>query len=58
MEGNRSLELVMTDEELSDLINEKHRLKWKLRQLTRNIQEIQNILDRIDKIDQQIDPRL
>jgi len=48
----------MTDEELSDLINEKHRLKWKLRQLTRNIQEIQNILDRIDKIDQQIDPRL
>jgi hypothetical protein len=56
MNCTKFLELaMMTDEELSNLINEKHSLKWKLRQLTRDIQEIQDILDRIDEIDQRID---
>ncbi|NJO68555.1 MAG: hypothetical protein HC830_04095 [Bacteroidetes bacterium] len=44
----------MTDEELSALINERQRLKWELRQLTKNVESIQNILNRIDDIDRQI----
>jgi hypothetical protein len=44
----------MTNSELAKLVSEKHRLKAKLRQLTKNIQEIQDILARIDAIDQQL----
>jgi succinate dehydrogenase flavin-adding protein (antitoxin of CptAB toxin-antitoxin module) len=48
----------MSDEELADLINEKHRLKWRIRELTRGIQEIQSILDKIDAIDKKIHSQL
>ena len=44
----------MTDEEFSALVNEKQSLKWRLRKMTRNIEEIQKILDRVDEIDRQL----
>lgn len=54
MECTESLKFAMTDEEFSDLINEKHRLKWELRQLTKNVQKVQKLLDRIDEIDRML----
>lgn len=44
----------MTDEEFSALINEKQSLKWRLREMTRSIEEIQRILNRVDEIDRQL----
>ena len=44
----------MTDEEFADLVNEKQRLKWRLRNLTKDIELIQQILDRLDDIDEQL----
>lgn len=44
----------MSDEEYADLINEKQELKWQLRQLTRHLEDIEEILNRIDEIDQEL----
>jgi len=44
----------MNDQEFAKLITEKQSLKLKLRKLTKNIDEIQNILRRIDEIDNQL----
>jgi len=44
----------MNDKEFAKLIQEKQGLKLKLRKLTKNIDEIQNILRRIDEIDGQL----
>jgi hypothetical protein len=40
--------------ELAGLVREKQSLKLRLRRLTQNIEEIQQILARIDEIDRQL----
>ena len=46
--------LAMNNRELAGLITEKQSLKLKLRKLTKNIEEVQQILRRIDEIDHQL----
>ena len=44
----------MNNRELARLITEKQSLKLRLRKLTANVEEVQQILKRIDEIDNQL----
>jgi len=44
----------MNDQGIAGLLNEKHRLRLMLMQLTRNTKEVQQILEEIAEVDKQI----